>query len=119
MHVALVLRERHRRDADVVAALEKQRGASAAGVGDAVAVRRAADDAAADDLDLVLRLQELERRLDDRKRRARAAGQLGPGQLAGEVQRLEHELQDQVEPESGFLQRLRRSRKRNDFTVRQ
>ena len=49
-HVGLVLRERDRRDADVMAGLEEQRRARAAGVGNPVAVRRAADEAAADDL---------------------------------------------------------------------
>ena len=49
----------------------------------------------------MLRLQQLERRLDDRKLQAEPARQLGAGQLAGEVQRLQHELQDQVEREPG------------------
>ena len=116
IQVGLVLRERYRRGADVVAGLQEQRRAGAAGVGDAVAVRRAADEAAANDRNLMLSLQELERRSNDRELQAEPPRQVGAGQLAGEVQRLQRELQDEVERESRLLERLCRSRERNDVS---
>src|SRR4051794_8804315 len=66
-HVPTVLVERHRRDTDIVVRLEKQGGALTAGVRDAVSVRRPADHRAPPDLNLPLRLEEIERRLDYRK----------------------------------------------------
>ena len=54
-HVAPVLLERHRRDADVVVRFQEQRRPRTPGVRDAVAVRRPADHGAAGDLDLPLR----------------------------------------------------------------
>jgi hypothetical protein len=82
VHVGLVLRERNRRDADVVAALEEQRRPGAPGIGDAIAVRCAADETAANNRNLLLGLEQVEGRLDDLKVEPEPARQLRAGQLA-------------------------------------
>ena len=79
--------------------------ALAAQLADAVAVRRRAQRAAADDLAQVLRLQRFDRGLDDRKGQAEPVGDLHAGELAREVQRLDDELDDQVQAQTSLLQR--------------
>ena len=69
-HVALVLRQGHRCRADVVVRLQKQLRARPPCIGDAVAIGRAPDHGAACDLHLVLRLDHLQRRVDDREPKA-------------------------------------------------
>ena len=58
VHVRLILCERHRRDADVVALLEKENRPPPAGVGDAVLEGRPANHGAAEHLALMRLLQE-------------------------------------------------------------
>src|SRR4051812_38982435 len=62
-HVATVLVERYRRDTDIVVGLEEQCGPLTASVGDSISVRRSTDHRAAPDLNLPLRLEEVERGL--------------------------------------------------------
>ena len=82
----------------------------APGIGDAVAIRCAADHRAAGDLAMMLRDQEVERRLDDRELQAEPLRDLRAFQLAGKMQRLEDELHHQVERQTGLRQRDRRRR---------
>ena len=107
MHVGLVLRERDRRHADVMAALEKEGCPDSSRIADPVAIRRAADHTATDDRNLLLDLEQIERRLNDVKLEPETSAQFGSGQLACEMQRLQHELQDQVERDAGLLDALR------------
>ena len=87
----------------------------AAGIGDAVAVRRARRPSTPPAISTwCCDLQEIERRLDDRKIQPQAPGQLGAGQLAGEMQRLQRELEEQVEAEARLLGRCRRGRRGGD-----
>ncbi len=115
IHVALILDERHGCHAHVVTAFEEKRGAGTPGVGDAIAIRRPANDTAADNLALMLCLEQIQCRFDDRKRQPQPATYLGPSELSGKMQRLENELDHEVESNPGFLHRLRRSRVRDDF----
>ena len=62
LHVRLILRDRHRRDPDVVALLQEEQRAPASGVGDAVLIRRSADARAAEHLALMRLLDRLENR---------------------------------------------------------
>src|SRR5262249_26377237 len=48
--------------------------------------------------------------LESHERQADAARQLGAGELTGEVQRLQHELGDEITGEPGLFQRSRRTR---------
>ena len=99
-----------------MAVLEKQRSTGAAGVSDAVAVGGAADETAADNHQLLLRLQQINRRRQHPERQAEPPRQLGSGELAGEVQHLEHELQHQIERETAFFECLRRDWVGNDVS---
>src|SRR5687767_12324331 len=65
-HVLAVVRHRNRGDPDVVVILEKERRSGAAGIGNAVSIRRPAGHRAADDLTLTLPGHEIDCRLDDR-----------------------------------------------------
>src|SRR5207247_1144620 len=95
--VALDLdRMRNGNFADVLILLEHRRRARTAEVAEAVTVRRATKDGPSGDLTQALLLEELETRLEHRKAKAHALADLGSGQLAAEVQRLQHELQDDV-----------------------
>ena len=112
MQVGDVARERHRRDADVLVVLEEDRHARAARVGDAVPVRRGPDHRAADDFDLVLRFQRVDRRLDGGEPQAEPPRELGAGQLARKVHVLQRELKEQVERQARLLEGDRRRRVR-------
>src|SRR6185369_17758611 len=113
-HVGLVLPQRDRRHADVVTAFEKERSPDTPRIANAIAVRCPADHAPADDRDLLLDLEKLQRALDDLKVQAQSSGQLGSAQLAGEMQRFEGELKNQIERNPRVLDALRRGGKRND-----
>ena len=97
-----------------MAALEEERRAGAAGVGDPVAIRRAADEAAADDRNLLLPLERSSAGWMTVELQAEPARQLGARQLAREMQRLQRELQDEVERRCRLLERLSGGRKRHD-----
>ena len=101
LHVAPVLHERHGRDADVVALLEEQHRARAAGVSDAIPVRGAAQRAARN-VEVMLLLAGGHDRLDDVERQPETPGQLGAGQLACEMKGLEDQLRHQVAREPGL-----------------
>ena len=75
-----------------------------------ILVRRAADHRAARDLDLPLRLQKLERWFNDGERKPKASPELAAGHLSGEMQRLEGQLDQQVEAESRLHMCERRTR---------
>ena len=98
------MRERHRRDADVLVVLEEDRHARPARIGDSVPVRRRPDHRAADDFDLMLRFQRVHRRLDGGEPQAEALRELRAGQLAREVHVLQRELKEQVERQAGLLE---------------
>src|SRR5258708_103771 len=66
-HVSAILVEWDRRNADVLARFEEHDGARTTGVGNAVSIRGATHQPAADPLHLVLRLQEIDSPLDHRK----------------------------------------------------
>ena len=72
-------------------------------VRDPVAVGGAAERAAGD-LALVLLLDDGEDRLEGRERQAQPPRQLGAGQLAGQVQRLQDQLGDEIAAEAGLVQ---------------
>ena len=93
---------------------QEQRRAGAAGVGNPVAVRGAADEPAANDRNLLLALEQLESRSNDLEFQPEAARQLVAGQLAGEVQRLQSQLQDEVQGQPRRFERLGRCREWND-----
>ena len=59
------------------------------------------------------------RRLDDRELQAEAPRDLDPGELAGVVQQLQQQLDDEIEAEPGRLERHRRRRmeRRRSITV--
>ena len=112
VQVGDIARQRHRRNADILVVLEKDRDPRPARVGDAVSVRRGPRHRAADDLDLVLRFQRVDRGLDGREPQAEAPRELGAGQLAREVHVLQRELKEQVEREARLLEGYRRRRVR-------
>ena len=93
---------------------EKELRSRAAGIGDSIAVRGPADHGAASDLDLMLLLDESERRLDDAEPQAHPRAQLDAAELADEVERLERELDDEVQRQAGLLQCRRRRRMRQN-----
>ena len=82
VEVGDIARERHRREADVLVVLEKDRHARAARVGDSIPVGRGPDHRAADDFDLVLRFQRVHRRLDGGESQAEPPRELRACQLA-------------------------------------
>ena len=104
LEVAPILVERDRREAHVVVLFEKQRGAFAARIGDAVPVGGSANHGPGHDLGVVLPLQFVEARLEHGKRNAQARGQFQPGQRACKMQRLQHQLRDEVEGEPRLLE---------------
>jgi hypothetical protein len=80
-----------------MAALEKESRPGSAAIANPVAIRRAADHTAADNGNLLLDLQQVERGLNDMKVQTEPVSQLRSGQFAREMQRLQRELQDQIE----------------------
>ena len=86
---------------------EKKHGSCPARVGDPIAVGRTAKYAAGD-LAVMLLLDAREYRLDREERQPQSPRELGPGQLAGKVQRLEGELRDQIVAEPSLVERLGR-----------
>ncbi len=55
-------------------------------------------------------LEKRHRRLDDLEVESETTGNLDAGQLAGEVQELERQLDGEIEVDAGFLERARRRR---------
>ena len=99
--------------------LEEDRHPRAARVGDAIPVRSGAEHRAADDLDVVLRLQCLYRRFDGGEPQPEPPRQLRARQLAREVHLLQRELEDQIERQAGLLERRRgRGVRQHDGTPR-
>ena len=64
------------------------------------------------------RLEQVERRLDGGNGRPRRSASARAGELAGEVQRLQRELDDDVLRQAGFLERARRARVREEAARR-
>ncbi len=102
LQVALILGQRHRGHARVVALFEEELRAPATLVRDPIPVRRGSDDGRSDDLDLVRQPKRLERRLDDRELEPEALGQVGADQIAQLIQLLQHQLRQEVVAEAGF-----------------
>ena len=100
-HVAPILRERHGRHAHIVALFEEQHRTRAARVRDAIRVRGCAQRAPRH-VEVILLLAGGDHRLDDVERKSKPLGELGPGQLACEVERLENQLRHQVAREPGL-----------------
>ena len=112
-HVSLVLGERHRRHANVVAVFEKEGRAGAARVGDPIPVRSRTEHGAARDLTLPVRPEAVEDRLDHRKGETEPTRQFRPGEFAGKEQRLQHQLHHEVLAQPCFRQGAGRGRMRN------
>ena len=102
LQVALILVQRHRGHARVVALFEEELRAPATLVRDPIPVRRGSDDGRSDDLDLVRQPKRLERRLDDRELEPEALGQVGADQIAQLIQLLQHQLRQEVVAEARF-----------------
>ena len=103
-HVRLVLREWHRRHADVVALLEKQQRTAATGIGDAEAEGGAADARAARHFTLPLPLELLEHRFDHRVFQAEAPCDVEAGQIGAEVQQLERQRGQRSFTQASFVE---------------
>ena len=115
-HVLLILREGHWRHAHVMTGLEEQRGAGAARVGDPVAVRRAADDAAADDLALLLCLQQVERWSEHRERQPSRRESSVPDSSPTKCSDFSTSCTIRSRPSPALRERLRRGWVRDDFS---
>ena len=89
---------------------EEQGRADAPPVGQPVTVRRRAEHRAAGNLQVLLALEQHQRRLDHLERHAQTIGQRGADELAGQMQRLGDDLQDQVGRQPGVGQLLRTRR---------
>ena len=110
LQVGGVLGQRHRGDADVVVLLQEQHRPGPAGVEDAVFVGRRAEHRPARHLDVPGIAQLGQRRLDHGETQPETAAQLGAGEVARQVQRLQDQLQYQIERQPGLGERQRRGR---------
>ncbi len=102
-HVLAILLERYRREADVVVRFEEQRRPLASRVRYAVPVGRPTHHRAARDLHLTLCLEKVDSRLDDRKVQPQAPGQFAATELTRKVQRLQRELDQEVQTQAGLF----------------
>ena len=110
-HVGVVLRERHRRRADVARDVEELHRAVAAEVGQRVAVAGGAGAAGAAHLDQLLDARVLDERVEHRVRQAQLVGERRAGRFAGD-QRLQQQLRERVGMQPGLRDRRRRRRRR-------
>ena len=107
LHVASVLRERNRRDADVVVVLEEQHCPGTARVGDAVSVRGAAQGATRY-IDVMLLFAGADHRFDDGNGRPRRRASSVPVSSPAKWSVLRTKLRYEVAREPGLIERFRR-----------